>query len=60
MKTNLLTILIICIMLTGCQPVATSTPAANAGSAFRAAILLLRAIEADGWTRSGYQGLLRI
>ena len=60
MKTKTLIILLVCIALTGCQPVATTTPVSNAGNAFRVAILLPRAIDADGWTRSGYQGLLLI
>ena len=32
----------------------------SAGKAFKVAIILPRTIEADGWTRSGYQGLLLI
>ena len=61
MKTKMLIFtILICITLTGCQSVAVVTPTSNTGNAFRTAILLPRAIDADSWTRSGYQGLLLI
>ncbi len=60
MKTQLLATLLVFFMTTGCQLAATATPVPKAGNSFRVAILLPRAVDADGWTRSGYQGLLLI
>ncbi|GAB4425775.1 MAG: BMP family ABC transporter substrate-binding protein [Anaerolineae bacterium] len=60
MKTQLLATLLVFFMTTGCQPTATATPVPKAGTSFRVAILLPRAVDADGWTRSGYHGLLLI
>lgn len=48
--------------LFGCAPVPTPPPENTPSNLhpFRVAILLPRSVEADGWTRSGYQGLLLI
>lgn len=59
--TILLILIPILLGLYGCQP--DTIPPADTSSSnqpFRVAILLPRSVEADGWTRSGYQGLLLI
>jgi basic membrane protein A len=60
-KVHFLVIVAILFGLAGCQP--SSPPAmkpTSSSNAFRVAILLPRPIDADGWTRSGYDGLLLI
>ncbi|MCE9645726.1 MAG: BMP family protein [Chloroflexi bacterium] len=45
----------------GCQPSSISSEGTSTQKhPFRVAILLPRSIEADGWTRSGYQGIVLI
>lgn len=61
MKIKTLLILLVFLGAAGCQLVAPSpAPTSSASNAFRVAVLLPRTVEADGWTRSGYQGLLLI
>jgi len=61
MKTKALVLLFVLLALASCQPAApASSPTSTGYAAFRVALLLPRAKDADGWTRSGYQGLLLI
>ena len=59
MKKKVLVILAIFLGLTSCQLNKPTTPETKVAG-FRVALLLPRNIEADAWTRSGYQGLLLI
>lgn len=58
MQTKFILTLVTLISLVGCQ--ATPTPSPATSHAFRVALLLPRAVDADGFTRAGYQGLLFI
>lgn len=55
-------LLIIVNMLLACspQPSTELTSASSPSTSFRVAMLLPRTIDADGWNRSGYRGLLLI
>lgn len=57
MQTKFLALLLALSLVTGCQPTATLTPTSPVSNAFRVALLLPRPVDADGWTRAGYQGL---
>ncbi len=53
--------LLLVLACVACSRPAAKAPAANpavATGSFKVAILLPRTVEADGWTRSGYKGLL--
>jgi basic membrane protein A len=55
--------IIFCLSLSGCAAAGGAQPAAAPvvpAEVFRVALILPRAINADGWTRSGYEGLLAI
>ncbi len=60
MKALRFLLLFLFISAAGCQDRETSTLVAETSNAFRVAILLPRAVNADGWTKSGYQGLMLI
>lgn len=60
MKTKIFTLLLVFLMIAGCQSATPSAPPTARTNAFRVAILLPRAKDADGFMRAGYQGLLLI
>lgn len=58
MKTKLALALALLVGLMGCQPAPTLAPPTSVtNKAFRVALLLPRPVDADSFTRSGYQGL---
>jgi basic membrane lipoprotein Med (substrate-binding protein (PBP1-ABC) superfamily) len=60
MKIKMFIITLVLAVIAGCNAGGTVTPTAATGNTFRVAILLPRTIASDGWTHSGYQGLMLI
>ncbi len=60
MKVKVVLLLIAFLVLIDCQSHAAPAQTMSKTAAFRVALLLPRNKDADGWVRSGYQGLLLI